>query len=310
MSLTLEGVSVRRGRRTVVEGASFEVAAGEVVALLGPNGAGKSTLLQAIGGILPSSGTIRREGRVATVLQTPGLARRSVRANVDLAQAWWGVPRRQRRSRSLEALRALGAERLARRQALGLSGGEQRRVHLARGVAVRPDLLLLDEPFAGLDPETHSALVEDTATVLRSPERSVLVVLHDRSDAWALADRIVVLMEEPIVATGTPEALLAAPPTAEVARFLGFDGELADSGGVLLTRSALVRIAPDGDLPATVTRVVRLQDGARVELSAERGTLRALHPDASIAVGDAVRAAVSGGVRFRGDGALDAPSGP
>ena len=297
--LVLDDVTVRRGRRDVVLGVSLDVARGEVVAVLGPNGAGKSTLLEAIGGVLPiASGSVRRNGRVATVLQTPGLARRSVRANVELALAWWGVPRVARRIRAESALTRMRADHLAKRYAGALSGGERRRVHLARGVALEPDVLLLDEPFAGLDPETHATLCVDTAAALRSGGGSVVVVLHDRADAWALADRVVVLIEGRIVADGAPGELLAAPPSVEVARFLGYDGQLTTDDGVLLTRPPDVRIDHEGDLAATVTRMIRLEDGARVELATERGTLTALHPVANLAAGERVLVRLVGGVRF------------
>jgi ABC-type sulfate/molybdate transport systems ATPase subunit len=304
--LELEGVTVARGRGDVVRDVSLTVAAGEVVALLGPNGAGKSTLLEAIGGVIPARGAIHREGRVATVLQTPGLARRSVRANVDLAQAWWGVPRGERRGRSMAALRELRADHLAARYAGSLSGGERRRVHLARGLAVRPDLLLLDEPFAGLDPESHAALAEDSTTALRSATGATIVVVHDRADAWALADRVVVLLDGAVVADGAPDRLLAGPPSAAVARFLGYDGALRSGNTVTLTRMPHVAIDPEGDQEATVLRVVRREDGARVQLGLEAGSVWCWVARAGIggeapAVEQRVRARILGGVTFRAD---------
>jgi ABC-type sulfate/molybdate transport systems ATPase subunit len=305
--LELVGIGVDRARREVVHDVGLTVDAGEVVALLGPNGAGKSTLLEAIGGVIPARGTLRRHGRVATVLQSPGLARRSVVANVDLAQAWWGVPRGERRARSLAALTELRVDHLSRRYAGALSGGERRRVHLARGLAVRPDLLLLDEPFAGLDPESRAALVEDSTTAFRGGSRATVVVVHDRADAWALADRVVVLLAGRIAAEGTPERLLADPPTAEVARFLGYDGSLRSGNTVTLTRPRQVVVDDDGDLEATVLRVVRREDGARVQLGLSAGTVwcevtREGVDPVRLGVGDSVRARILGGVTFREEG--------
>jgi ABC-type sulfate/molybdate transport systems ATPase subunit len=300
--LTLTGVTVARGRRDVVRDVDLTVREGEVVAVLGPNGAGKSTLLEAIGGVIGSHGSLQRHGRVATVLQTPGLARRSVQANVDLAQAWWGVPRGERRPRTLAALDELRASPLARRYAGSLSGGERRRVHLARGLAVRPDVLLLDEPFAGLDPESHATLAQDSTTALRSSSRATVVVLHDRADAWALADRILVMFDGRIVADGPPDALLADPPTMEVARFLGYDGSLRSGNTVTMTRPIHVEIADDGDLTADVTRVVRREDGSRVQLSLAAGTVWAHHSAGrpnQVVVGDRVHARILGGVTYR-----------
>jgi ABC-type sulfate/molybdate transport systems ATPase subunit len=302
-ALELERLTVRRGKREVVHDVSLSVDEGEVVAVLGPNGAGKSTLLEAIGGLLSASGTLRVAGRVATVLQMPGLARRSAVANVDLAQAWWGVPRGERRARSMAALTDLRAEHLARRYAGSLSGGERRRVHLARGLAVRADLLLLDEPFAGLDPESHGALTEDSTTALRRSSGATVVVVHDRADAWALADRVVVLLDGRVAATETPERLLAAPPTADVARFLGYDGSLRSGNAVTLTRPPHVALDEEGDQEATVLRVVRREDGARVQLGLDGGTVwtevvrRGVEP-VRLAPGDRVRLRVVGGVTF------------
>lgn len=300
--LEVDDLHVRRQRTPVVRGVSLNVERGETVALLGPNGAGKSTLLEAVGGVLRStSGTVHVEGRVASVLQTPGLARRSVRANVELALAWWGVPRRQRRTRALEALEQLRAVHLARRPAAALSGGERRRVHVARGLALRPDLLLLDEPFAGLDPETRAVLCEDTSSALREAAGGVLVVLHDRGEAWALADRLVVLVDGRVAATGTPDDVLAAPPTAEVARFLGYDGELVRGDTLTLSRAAEVRLDPTGAHAGTVTRVVRQQDGVRAQVALEDGTVHLWHPG-HLATGERVHLSLDRPITF--------PAGP
>src|SRR5262249_35358973 len=147
----------------------------------------------------------------------------------------------------------LRVDHLAKRYAGSLSGGERRRVHLARGLAVRPDLLLLDEPFAGLDPESHAALIEDSTTAFRRSGSATLVVVHDRADAWALADRLLVLLDGRVAAAGAPERLLAEPPSAAVARFLGYDGSLRTGDGITLTRPPHVVVDEDGELDATVT---------------------------------------------------------
>jgi ABC-type sulfate/molybdate transport systems ATPase subunit len=172
-------------------------------------------------------------------------------------------------------------------------------VHLARAVAVQPDVLLLDEPFAGLDPTSHAQLCDDTSSALRTAARGAVVVLHDRSEAWALADRILVMFGGEVVADGAPDDVLEHPPTREVARFLGYDGELRDeNGGLLLTRPEHVRLNPSGDLSATVTRVVPVEDGARVDLLTDRGTLRGRTDGPRPVVGDEVLVTIVGGVRF------------
>src|SRR5262249_6753438 len=153
-----------------------------------------------------------------------------------------------------------GAEHLASRPAATLSGGERRRVHLARAIAVRPDVLLLDEPFAGLDAEVRASLLEDALSALRSTTRATLVVVHDRAEAWALADRLLILINGRLVAAGPPRELLEQPPTVEVARFLGFDGQVDDGDEMLLTRPAHVALDPAGPLEARVTRVIPIED--------------------------------------------------
>jgi ABC-type sulfate/molybdate transport systems ATPase subunit len=297
--LAAERLTVCRGDREVVREVSLELHAGEVVALLGPNGAGKSTLLDALAGVLPAAaGAVERHGRVAVALQTPDLARRSVLANVMLGLAWWGVPREEREGRARAALEAMGAGHLVDRAARTLSGGERRRVHLARAMAVRPDILMLDEPFAGLDAEARASLLEDAVSALRSETRATLVVVHDRAEAWALADRLFVLIDGRLVAAGPPREVLDAPPTAEVARFLGYDGSLEQPDGVLLTRPAHVRLDPSGPLMARVTRAVPLEDGVRLELELERGRLYTTAALPAPGLGETVRLRVHGGARF------------
>ena len=209
-----------------------------MVAVLGPNGAGKSTLLEAIGGVLPAAGTIRRDGRVATVLQSPGLARRSARANVELALAWWGVPRGERRGRgrwrrSTRAARRPPGQPVRRRRCRAASGAGST---WPAGSPYGPTCCCSTSRSPGLDPETHAALVEDAASALRIGAAAPVLVVHDRADAWALADRLVVLLDGRIAADGPPARLLADPPTAEVARFLGYDGSLRSGDTVTLTR--------------------------------------------------------------------------
>jgi ABC-type nitrate/sulfonate/bicarbonate transport system ATPase subunit len=296
--LAASGLRARRGAREVLAGVDLQLGAGEVVAVLGPNGAGKSTLLAALSGLIPSEGTIERHGRVALALQAPDLAARTVQANVELALGWWGVPRAGRARRARAALDSLRAGHLAQRRSAELSGGERRRVHLARALAVDADALLLDEPFAGLDAATRGELLYDASSALRSPRRGTLVVVHDRAEAWALADRLVVLLDGRVTAAGAPRQLLEAPPSADVARFLGFDGELREGDAVLLTRPAHVQLDPDGDRRATVTRITPLEDGLRVELTLPAGRLYCTAPIPGPSPGAEVSFRITGRARY------------
>lgn len=297
--VTTRGLTLHRGGRTVLAGIDLQLREREVVALLGPNGVGKSSLVGLVSGMLPpTAGEVRRHGRCASVLQAPGLARRSVLANVELALAWWGVPRPERRPRALDALALMRAEHLASRPARQLSGGEQRRVHVARGFALRPDLLILDEPFAGLDPDAMATLRDDTSDALRAHGGAALVVLQDRTDAWALADRLLVLLEGRVAADGPPDRVLEAPPTPEVARFLGYRGELRDGDGLLLLRPHQARLSPGGTLTGTVVRSRRTEDGALVEVGLATGRVQVQVDSRPPRPGDTVRVEVLGGIRF------------
>jgi ABC-type nitrate/sulfonate/bicarbonate transport system ATPase subunit len=297
--LRARGVSVERARVAVVRGVDLDLHAGEVVVVIGPNGAGKSTLLASLAGLLPpAAGTIERRGRVAAVLQAPALARRPARANVEAALAWWGVPRAARRDRALAALSAIGARDLAERPAGALSGGEARRVHLARGLALAPDALLLDEPFAGLDAPTRAELLYDAASVLRDERRATLVVAHDRVEAWALADRVVVMLDGRVAADGAPAAVFGEPPTPEVAAFVGFVGRVDEHGAVLMLRPQDVAIDEGAALRARVTRLVPVEDGVRVELALDRGRVVATAPAPGPRPGTEVGVRLLGGVTF------------
>jgi ABC-type multidrug transport system ATPase subunit len=297
--LRARDLSVRRGGAEALAGVDLELRRGEVTVVLGPNGAGKSTLLAALAGLLPrASGEVECSGRLASAGQVAALARRSVRANVELALAWWGVPRAERRARAERALAALGAEHLAGRRASTLSGGEARRVHLARVLAVEPDVLLLDEPFAGLDPSVRADLLYAVVDILRDPRRATCLVVHDRAEAWALADRVIVLLDGRVVADGPPADALKRPPTPEAARFLGFDGEIADGGGLMMLRPGHVVLDPAGPLAARVARRIPVEEGVRLELELPGGRISAIAPLPGPAVGEEVRLRTTGGVRF------------
>lgn len=297
--LQCDGVCLQRDRREIVHDVSLQLRAGEVTALLGPNGAGKSTLLDGLAGELAvSAGQILRQGRTTLGLQSPVLAHRTVMANMLLALSWWGVPRASRRARALGALQQLGVEHLAKRRATELSGGERRRVHLARSLAVDPDILLLDEPFAGLDGETRASLLEEASSALRSDRRATLVVVHDRDEAWALADRLLILLDGRLVAEGPPHELLDQPPTPAVARFLGYDGAIRQDDRLLLTRPAHIRLEADGPFNALVLAAIPTQDGMRLRLELEGGTVHAFVPHPGPRRGETVRVRIDGGVTF------------
>ena len=292
-------VGADRGGRAVLDGVDLELRRGEVVAVLGPNGAGKTTLVTLLGGLArPKRGRVEHIGRVATALQAPAMARRTALANVEVALAWWGVPRAERRAQAMRALEQLGMGGLAANQARTLSGGEARRVHLARVLATEPDALLLDEPFAGLDVSARADLLYEAAGALRSAGRATLIVVHDRAEAWSLADQVLVLIDGRVEASGPPGSVFRHPPTIRAAEFLGFAGRVEEAGSVLMVKPEDVRLDPAGPHSGRVVRRVPVEDGIRIEVELDNGRLVAAAPLPGPANGDVVRLALFGGVRY------------
>jgi molybdate transport system ATP-binding protein len=236
----------------------FSTAAGEVLAILGPNGAGKSTALHAIAGLVrPDPGVVRLGDRTLTDsaagVFVPTHARRvgmllqdallfphlSVAANVAFAPRSGHGRRHRRQARDIAAhwLSQVDAEALADRMPRQLSGGQAQRVALARALAAEPDVLLLDEPLAGLDVSTASAMRKLLRNNLTEDGRSAVLVTHDVLDVLTLADRVLVIESGRIVESGSAASVLAAPRSHFGARFAGVNLVSGTAGpdGVLTT---------------------------------------------------------------------------
>ena len=206
--LTVRDVTVAFGDTVVLDGATLTVADGEIVALLGPSGSGKSTLLRVVAGILqPDRGTVSIGGRDVTAVPThrrdvgmvfqdeqlfPHL---DVGGNVAFGLRMAGVPKAERRVRVDELLSLVGLDGFAGRSIERLSGGEAKRVALARSLAPAPAVLLLDEPLSGLDDDLAVHLAGELGEVLRSTGTTSIWVTHDVEEAELVADRIVRLGE-------------------------------------------------------------------------------------------------------------------
>ncbi|MBL8616974.1 MAG: ATP-binding cassette domain-containing protein [Deltaproteobacteria bacterium] len=184
------------GQAPLLEAFDLEVRAGALLVLLGPSGCGKSTLLRLLGGLVaPTAGAVERYPRlrVAMVFQEPRLLPwRSVAGNLDFALEAAGLPRSARPARIEAALARVGLQGHAAAAPHTLSGGMAQRAALARALCVEPDLLLLDEPFAALDPLRREALGAHLRGLL-GPGLGMVLVSHDVHEAAALADRVVVL---------------------------------------------------------------------------------------------------------------------
>jgi ABC-2 type transport system ATP-binding protein len=206
-----------------VKGIDFKVLGGEVFGLLGPNGAGKSTTVGMLTTtIVPTSGTARLAGH--DVVRSPLLARSvssvvfqeavvdrslSGRANLELHTRLWGVPAGKAKHQVDELVQALGLSELIERPVLSYSGGERRRLEIARALTSRPQVLFLDEPTVGLDPRIRHELLDVIADLRAREELTILLTTHYLDEAQRLCDRVAIIHEGSLVALNSPGALLA-----------------------------------------------------------------------------------------------------
>jgi len=192
----------RNGALPVIDGVSLAIGRGELVAMIGPSGCGKSTLLNIVAGLVePTSGDVEiaEPGlRIAYVFQRPRLLPwRNVLRNVEFSLEQIPSLRSRARQEARNALRLVNLEGHEKKYPHELSGGMQQRVALARGLAVQPGLLLLDEPFGSLDALTRSYLQEELLGIVRRAGATTLLVTHDIDEALLLADRVVVMSSRP-----------------------------------------------------------------------------------------------------------------
>lgn len=257
--LAVERVSHRFGRRLILDAVSLSVAPGEVVCLLGPSGSGKSTLLRIVAGLerlqegLVSIGgdpVAGPDGQIPPERRGVGLMFQdfalfphlNVIQNVGFGLA--DLSSDERRERSRTALARVAMEGFADAYPHTLSGGEQQRVALARALAPRPRVMLLDEPFSGLDVGTRDRVRQETVKLLRETGTPTLLVTHDPEEAMRTASHIVLMREGRIDQDGSPRDLYHHPRTAFCAKFLGETNSLSGivRGGVAET--------PVGPVPA------------------------------------------------------------
>jgi len=243
MSAALLARELRMVRRSVasrfeLEIPHLEIRSSEVLAVLGSNGAGKSTLLRAFAGLeAPHSGEIIRHGHgpVTMVFQRPIALAGSVLHNVRIALRAQGLSGSEIGRRSAEALEHFGISKLADRPATALSGGELRRLALARAFALEPAILLLDEPFDDLDAGAQESLSRDLRNAVAQTGVAVGVVTHDLRRAVLVSDRIAVLMGGRLRLGGERDSVLNRPADLNVARLVGMNnlipGEI-DAAGI------------------------------------------------------------------------------
>lgn len=231
--LETHNLKIRRGGVQVLDLPFFSVAAEEKVAVIGPNGAGKSSLLLGLACLLArETGTITFRGeevarsretayrrRIAMVFQEPLLFDTTVLDNVAEGLRIRGTGKSEARDIARESLELFKVGHLAGRSAHKLSGGEAQRVSLARAFAVRPELLLMDEPFSSLDLPTRIVLAEDLGRILHESGTAAIIATHDRIEAFHIVDRLVVMDGGRVVQEGRPAEVMAQPVNAFVAAF-------------------------------------------------------------------------------------------
>ncbi|MCI5778500.1 MAG: ABC transporter ATP-binding protein [Lentisphaeria bacterium] len=230
--------------KPVLDSLSLEVASGELFFLLGPSGCGKSTLLRILAGLEEAdSGTIRFDGtditdlppekrQAAMVFQNYALwPHLNVFENVAFGPRIRGVKGSELRREVLDALDAVHLADLVERRVPSLSGGQQQRVALARALAVKPAVLLLDEPLSNLDARLRDAMRSEISRICRERRQTAVYVTHDRQEALSMADRMAVLRDGRISQLGTPRELYDRPADRFCGSFLGdinfFSGEIA-----------------------------------------------------------------------------------
>src|SRR5688572_11252437 len=234
MSIALDQVTKRYQSLPVVNDVSIEIEQGEFLVLLGPSGSGKSTLLRAIAGLVEIdhgrvslhgrdvTGVVARDRGVGFVFQHYALFRHmSVADNVEFALRVRRMKRADRLSRRQELLKLVALEGMDERLPAQLSGGQQQRVAVARALAHRPEVLLLDEPFGALDAKIREELRRTIRRIQQELGVTTILVTHDQGEAFAMADRIGVMHQGRLLEVGSPDELFTRPRTRFVATFLG-----------------------------------------------------------------------------------------
>ena len=238
--LKVSGVTRQYGDGFAVKRVSLAVERGDIVCLLGPSGCGKTTLLRLIAGLeSPEEGTITFDGRelnrvpsrnrgFGLMFQDLALfPHMDVSGNVSFGMRMQRRPQDQVTARVNALLRLVGLEDFQKRKIHELSGGERQRVALARSLAAEPSLLMLDEPLGALDRALRESLQTQVRGILKALGQTAIYVTHDRDEAYAMADSMVIMEEGEVVQAGTPEELYTAPRSEMVARSMGIRNVLS-----------------------------------------------------------------------------------
>jgi iron(III) transport system ATP-binding protein len=252
-----------------VDGVDLEIADGEICALLGPSGCGKTTMLRLIAGFeRPDAGSVRVAGEqlagdgvfVAPERRRMGMVFQdyALFPHLDVARnVAYGLGRGRHDARVGELLELVGMSGLGGRLPAQLSGGQQQRVALARALAATPRLVLLDEPFSGLDAALRAQVRQEVRAILKTAGVAALFVTHDQEEALSLADTVAVMRDGRIEQVGTPEEVYGRPATRWVATFLGEADTLPAQAAGGYAECELARVPVEAHLAGAVDVLVR-----------------------------------------------------
>src|SRR5687768_8644640 len=283
MSIVIRNVTKRFGEFAALDNVSLEVPTGSLTALLGPSGSGKSTLLRVIAGLeTPDTGEIVISGEDATELapQKRGVGfvfqhyaafkHMTVRDNIAFGLEVRKRPKAEIRARVDELLRLVQLEAFGHRYPAQLSGGQRQRMALARALAPKPQVLLLDEPFGALDARVRAELREWLRRLHEEVHVTTIFVTHDQAEAMDVASQIAVMNSARVEQVGTPTELYDNPQTEFVMRFVGEANRLGN-GWVRPHELELVDRPVDGGVEAMIDRITTYGFDARVELTPAEG---------------------------------------
>lgn len=269
------------GAVRVVKDFNLGIEKGEFVSFLGPSGCGKTTVLRMVGGFeTPTSGAIRIDGvditgvpanrrKIGMVFQAYALfPNLTVEQNIGFGLRVAGEDKAEIARRVAEMLELIGLRQLGERYPFQLSGGQQQRVALARALAVRPQVLLLDEPLSALDAKIRISLREEIRRIQRELGITTIFVTHDQEEALSMSDRVVVMHQGIADQVGTPFEIYNRPATRFVAQFVGtlnlVDAELIDAA------AGRIRL---GDIPVALNRTLPGRSGDRISLALRPETM-------------------------------------